>query len=445
MPISRVLVIEPESDIASLWCDELRDQGFDAVPFASDDTPPEHADAVIVDLWSPRAGELVGGLRRSEPALTVIAVSAEESATRAVEAMRFGACDFFVKPISGATLVAALRRAERRGSAPAHVPFAELVGDSAEMKKLRDTLTRIADSTATVLVTGESGTGKELVARALHEASARRAGPFVAINCAAIPESLLESELFGHVKGAFSGATQARVGRLETASGGTLFLDEVGDMPLSIQVKLLRVLQERVVEPVGGNRSLRVDVRVIAATHQNLEDLVAKGSFREDLYYRLNVIPVSVPALRHRLSDLPALCSAFLTRANESRSGAVTSIDPSALDVLRACRWRGNVRELQNLIERLVVLKRRGEIGIEDLPASYRGDTVGSTERDALFGGDLPESGLDLRRALLSLEGMLIGQAMQRSGGNKNRAATLLGLNRTTLVEKLKRMAGETA
>jgi len=329
--------------------------------------------------------------------------------------------------------------------APAAAPWDRLIGNSEAMRDLRALLAQIAHSDSTVLITGESGTGKELVARALHDASPRRRGPFVALNCAAIPENLLESELFGHVKGAFTGATQARVGRFETANGGTHLLDEVGDMPLSLQVKLLRVLQERVIEPVGASRSVRVDVRILAATHQDLEQLVRLGRFREDLYYRLNVIPVQVPALRQRAGDIPVLCSHFLGRANAERAGAVAGVTPDAMELLCRYPWPGNVRELENLIERLVVVKRRGVIGSADLPPAFREAPSPRSEREALLGAELPEAGVDLRETLAALEARLIAEALRRCGGNRNRAAALLRLNRTTLVEKLKRMRMETA
>jgi DNA-binding NtrC family response regulator len=308
-----------------------------------------------------------------------------------------------------------------------------------------------------VLVLGESGTGKELVARALHEGSRRRGRPFIPVHCGAIPESLLESEMFGHVKGAFTGATQAREGRFQLADGGTLFLDEIGEMPIVLQVKLLRALQERCFEPVGGSRTVKVDVRVLAATNRDLDARVADGLFRQDLYYRLNVIPLTVAPLRERREDIPALARHFLERHREARRSSVDDISSDALQCLMAHDWPGNVRELENLVERLVVLKRRGQIEVADLPERYRptrggtGAIISAPRPGAPVGAaattgatlpevELPKDGIDLRGVLASYEERLIQQALERSGGNKNRAAALLGLNRTTLVEKLKRI-----
>jgi len=303
------------------------------------------------------------------------------------------------------------------------------------MRAVLDQIDRVADTDATVLVRGETGTGKEVIARLIHASSTRSSGPFVAVNMAAIPESLAESELFGHVKGAFTGADKARVGRFLSAQRGTLFFDEIGDLPRNLQAKLLRVLQDREVTPVGSSEAVPADVRVVAATHRNLEEMVREGSFREDLFYRLEVVPIQVPPLRARRDDIPALAEHFRREVNVREGRDVPGFAPEVMDRLCAHDWPGNVRELENLVERLVVVAGGREVMSSDLPSHMRLDLV---DLDAGH-LDLPSSGLDLRLLLSQLEDRLIGQALARTGGNKNRAAELLGMNRTTLVEKLRR------
>ncbi len=312
----------------------------------------------------------------------------------------------------------------------------DVVGTSDALVELYQTVDRIADTPCTILVTGESGTGKELVARAVHDASDRHHNAFVAVNCGAIPEALLESELFGHARGAFTGAHAAKIGRIAQANGGTLFLDEIGEMPLSLQVKLLRVLQSREYSPIGEPRVLQADVRIVAATNVDLEEAVRKGLFREDLYYRLNVIHLSVPALRDRLSDVQALALHFL-QLNRERLGRenVREISPAAMKVLSNYGWPGNVRELGNSIERAVLLCRGDVIEPSDLPPKVCG--LGNETRGPQV--NLPDAGVNLRRAVESYENQLIRQALDRCSWNKKQAATMLGLNRTTLVEMLKR------
>jgi DNA-binding NtrC family response regulator len=310
-----------------------------------------------------------------------------------------------------------------------------LIGDAPSIKRLLDLVDKVAPTDSSVLVLGESGTGKELIARALHELSPRANKPLVPINCGAIPENLLESELFGHVKGAFTGAAQSRTGRFEMASGGTIFLDEIGEMSPLLQVKLLRVLQERCIEPVGGSRTLDVDVRVVAATNKDLEAEVEKGTFREDLYYRLNVVELNIPALRERRSDIPNLIRFFNTRLREQRDRGINGVADEALAKLNAYHWPGNVRELENVVERLSVFCNEQVVQLSDLPVKI----LSPRRRDAGTPLDLPEEGMDLREVLNSLEGRLIRQALDRTGWNKNKAALLLRMNRTTLVEKLKK------
>jgi transcriptional regulator with PAS, ATPase and Fis domain len=310
-----------------------------------------------------------------------------------------------------------------------------VIGLSESLVEVYRVIDRVADTTCTVLVTGESGTGKELVARAVHKASPRAPKAFVAVNCGAIPEALLESELFGHARGAFTGAHANKVGRIALAEGGTLFLDEIGEMPMSLQVKLLRVLQAREYSPVGDNRTLKADVRIVAATNVNLEQAVQAGTFREDLYYRLNVIHLTVPALRERPEDVPLLVQHFLKKAKE-RVGRtnIGGVSRAAAQILADYQWPGNVRELENTVERAVLLCQGELIEPKDLPQRLCG--LGVEKR---MSPRLPDLGLDLRNAVESFENQLIRQALERTKWNKKQAASLLGLNRTTLVEMLKR------
>jgi len=310
-----------------------------------------------------------------------------------------------------------------------------VVGLSDSLVDVYRVIDRVADTLCTILITGESGTGKELVAKAVHKQSQRSSKAFVAINCGAIPEALLESELFGHARGAFTGAHANKVGRISLAEGGTLFLDEIGEMPLSLQVKLLRVLQAREYSPVGDNRILKADVRIVAATNVNLEAAVLAGTFREDLYYRLNVIHLAVPALRERSEDVPLLAQHFLSKAKEKMGkGGELEISRAAAQLLSEYQWPGNVRELENTIERAVLLCAGTSIDPKDLPQRVCG--LGTEKR---ITPRLPDTGIDLRNAVESFENQLIRQALERTKWNKKQAATLLGLNRTTLVEMLKR------
>lgn len=321
-----------------------------------------------------------------------------------------------------------------------------LVGESPAIQEIFNTIEKVSQTDSTVLITGESGTGKELIARAIHDNSARTSKPMVVVNCGAIPSELLEAELFGHVKGAFTGATQNRVGRFEMAHGGTLFLDEVGELPLHLQVKLLRVLQTRQFEQVGSNRTVEVDVRIIAATNRDMEDMVAKREFREDLYYRLNVIPVRIPSLRDRKSDIPLLVNHFVQQFNQLTGHAVEAPSGEIMEALLAYDWPGNIRELENLMERLVILKGQGTVDLGDLPhrifqryAEGRPAGAGALSEWEFPRMVLPNSGLDLKAIVDAFENHLIDQALARTNNNKNRASDLLTMNRTTLVEKLRK------
>lgn len=323
-----------------------------------------------------------------------------------------------------------------------------LIGNSSDTEVVRRLIAQVAPSLATVLITGESGTGKEVVARQIHEQSGRK-GPFVAVNCGAIPENLLESELFGHERGAFTGAVSARPGRFEQAKGGTFFLDEIGDMPNVMQVKLLRVLEERTVERVGSAHSIPVDVRLIAATHRDLPRRIEAGKFREDLYYRLSVFPIEITPLRNRPEDVSALVDEFVHRLCAEQSVSL-QISRDAMEILQAYSWRGNVRELANLIERLVVIKPNGVVKGRDLPwpivereeVEPKSTEVLSSRLDpapAGFRVDLPSDGLDLKQYLATIEQDIIHQALVEADGVVQRAAQLLGVGRTTLVEKIRR------
>jgi len=344
-------------------------------------------------------------------------------------------------------------RTRERGQQRGLQLFRSLVGTSRKVHQVRQLMEQVADKDVSVLITGESGTGKEVVARNLHYHSARRDKPFVPVNCGAIPAELLESELFGHEKGAFTGAITARVGRFEMAEGGTLFLDEIGDMPLNMQVKILRVLQERTFERVGSNRTQSADVRIIAATHKHLEDMIESGDFREDLYYRLNVFPIEMPALRERVEDIPLLINELIARMEKEKRG---SLRMNSAAIMSLCRhnWPGNVRELANLVERLAIMHPYGVIGVQELPKKFRyvddydenrpvEDSGMPSAIPGLVGLDapalLPVNGIDLKDYLSNLEKQLIQQALDEAGGVVARAAEKLRIRRTTLVEKVRK------
>jgi DNA-binding NtrC family response regulator len=313
-----------------------------------------------------------------------------------------------------------------------------MVGRSKQMKQVFERIKKVASSDSTIFISGPSGTGKELVANALHNLSNRKAHNMVSVNCGAIPSELLESELFGHEKGAFTGAISSRKGRFEMAHRGSIFLDEIGDMPLLLQVKILRVLQNRVIERVGSNDTTEIDVRIITATHRNLEEAVSEGNFREDLYYRLNVIPIKIPALKERREDIPLIISYFLSKFVSADLRNNIEFDDETLESLISYDWPGNVRELENLIERLVILKGGSLIKISDLPTKFIKLTTPHVDSyKSLI--NLPNEGVDLKQLLSNIEDSLINQALEATGGNKNQASKLLFMNRTTLIEKMKK------
>ena len=407
-------------------------------------------DLVITDLKMPEGDglELLKFVKDMNPDNIVIMMTGFGTVDSAVEAMKYGAFDYITKPmkddlvkltVSRALSFASLQEENvtLRDNLREKYDFGKMLGYSECIKTIFDTIEKVAKSDSTVIIYGESGTGKELVARAIHFNSDRKNFPLIPVNCGAIPEELLESELFGHEKGAFTGAIRNRLGRFELAQGGTIFLDEIGYMSPSLQVKLLRVIQEKQFERIGGVKTINADVRIIAATNQDLELAVAEKRFREDLYYRINVIPIHLPALRERGPDIAILANHFLQKFAQTKKKDVSSISPEAIACLLHYPWPGNVRELENLIEMLVVLKDGNEIVLEDLPLKIR---QFKKEAQSIGSIQIPEDGIDFNELVNQFEKDILLNALEKSSGVKNRAAKLLNLNRTTLVEKLKRL-----
>ena len=398
-------------------------------------------DLVVTDLRMPGNDGLavLRAAMESQQPPAVIVMTAFGSVDSAVEAMRLGATDFVTKPFALSEMEAKVARALRERGTEHRAAMLEererrragrLLGEGAAMRSVRAAIEKVAPTLLPVLLTGESGTGKELAAREIHDASSRRGGAFVPVNCAALSEGVLESELFGHEKGAFTGAVAARRGRFEAASGGTLFLDEVGEIPAPIQVKLLRVLQEKEIERVGSDERVKVDVRIIAATNRNLEAEIAAGRFREDLFYRLNVVRMTMPPLRDRVEDLPALVEAILVRLRTELARPIALTD-DARNLLPTWRWPGNVRELENVLSRAAVLSDGGTIGPDDLrlQAPDHGRPAGASFVD--------QPGRPLEERLEAFERALLVEAMQKESGNQSRAAERLGIKRSTLQYKL--------
>ena len=407
----------------------------------------EDIDLVVTDVMMPKINglEFIKRVKAIRPELVAVVYSAYGNSVMTANLLKAGAFFYLEKPFDLEELDSIIQRGFEHHALQSRsyrsTPNVrnrsriKMIGESPKMMALFELIEKVADSDATVLIQGESGTGKELVAQSIHELSSRRNKNFIPVNCGAIPDELLESELFGHVKGSFTGAVANRVGRFEMADKGTLFLDEIGDMKTSLQVKLLRVLQSRELEPVGATRSKKIDTRIIAATNQNLENLVDEKIFREDLFYRLSVIPIVIPPLRERKEDIPLLVDSFIEKfCRESRRN-VQGFDREAMDALVAFNWPGNIRELENLVERMVVLKGSGMITLQDLPEKYRG-TVRAPRAEAV---PLPNDGICLSSAVEEFENRLILQALEKTGGNKKEAATLLNLKRTTFIEKLKK------
>jgi DNA-binding NtrC family response regulator len=411
-----------------------------------------HFDLVITDLRMPRLDgmDLLAKVRERWPETPVMVITAFGSVESAVEAMKAGAIDYITKPFEEEQIKIAVRRAlelgdlrrentRLRGEIKTRFDFSSIVAESESMRRVIELAGEVAVSNATVLITGESGTGKELLTRAIHLSSPRARGPFLAVNVAAIPDTLLESELFGHEKGAFTGAAERKRGRFEVADGGTIFLDEIGEMSLSLQAKILRVIQEREFERLGGTQSLSTDVRIIAATNQNLRERIRQGRFREDLYYRLNVFPIEIPPLRERPEDVSPLIDHFLARHCAEMGKRIPRIPERTRRLLEAYTWEGNVRELQNAVERAVILLKGDTLEPELLPEWIRGSSAALGVSEANDGGQrlmmLPNAGIRLD----GLERDLLVQAMERANRNKTKAAALLGLTRATLRYRLEK------
>ena len=446
-----LLLVDDEESLRSVVAERLTDEGYQ-VTQASDGEAAVKAldgfafDVIISDLRLPGVDgrQVIEAALTQYPGIIAIVVTGYGTVKDAVDMIKLGAADFIAKPFQFDELMHVLNKAleqRRLASENAYLHqqldqrfgLGSMAGKSAPMRSLFQLIETVAPTTTTILITGETGTGKEMVARAIHQTSPRHRGRFVAINVSAIPETLLDAELFGHARGAFTGAVAMRQGRLEQADGGTLFLDEVGTMPMALQMKMLRVLQEREFERIGENKTIKVDVRIVAATNADLVKMVKEGNFREDLYYRLNVIPVHLAPLRERVEDIPLLVGRFIEKFRPEQS---VTIAQEAMRRLMAFNWPGNVRQLENAVERaLAMIGSRTQIEVGDLPADLQattGDKAGPSV-------DLPEDGLDLSALVAQIEKDLINHALSRTGQNKGAAARLLGLKRTTLVEKLKR------
>ncbi len=453
MASEKILLIDDSTEILENLSDYLISEGYE-ITTASDGTTgismmeKNCYDLILTDMKMPGADgiEVLRYAKEHSPESICIILTGYGTIKNAVEAMKNGAFDYLTKPVKLDEISLTLKRAleyrnlkrenaNLRSQLRKKYQFKNIIGESPAMQEVFETVEKVADTDSTVLILGESGTGKELIARALHYHSYRKDGPFVPVNCAAIPSELLESELFGHEKGAFTSAIRTRIGRFELANGGTLFLDEIGDMNPNLQSKLLRVLQERQFERIGGVKPIKVDIRIISATHQDLKKAVLKKRFREDLYYRLNVIPIEIPPLRERRSDIPLLVHHFIHHFSRSKRKKVTGISDEAMERLMEYDWPGNVRELENMIERMVILTNNEVIDVSDLPERVLPVSSGEISRHL----NIPEEGLSLETALNEFEKELILQALNKSGWVKNKAAQLLQVNRTTLIEKIKR------
>jgi two-component system response regulator PilR (NtrC family) len=437
-----ILVADDEKSMTEFLEIMLNRDGYDVITASSAEEAMdaiEHrgVDLVITDINMPKAGGMAV-LKRSierDKDLPVIMITAFASTDTAVEAMKMGAYDYITKPFRLDEIKLTISKALERRKDKAEIrrlkeettrsySAGDLLGKSEKMQGLFRLIRKVADSKSTVLVTGESGSGKELVAKAIHYLSDRKDKPFMSINCGAMPEQLLESELFGHQKGSFTGAHADKKGLMELADGGTFFLDEIGETPLSVQVKMLRVLQEREFKRVGGVKDIKVDIRVIAATNQDLAELIKAGRFREDLFYRLNIITVNTPPLRERKDDIPILVTKFIEKYSREDSRRITSISSDAMSLLERYNWRGNVRELENVIERAVVLATEPRIETENLPDYIRNPAV-DTAADIIA---VPDDGLDLEAKLAAMEREYLLKALEKSGGRKKEAARLVNL-----------------
>ncbi|OGX09214.1 MAG: Fis family transcriptional regulator [Nitrospirae bacterium RIFCSPLOWO2_12_FULL_63_8] len=448
-----ILVVDDDQDMRALLCDELQERGY-RIAAASDGREAlkklgeEDCAVVLTDLRmrGMQGLELLNEVKRDYPGTNVIIMTAFGSVESAIDAMKHGAYDYVTKPIKNEEMALVMEKAVRdarlrrevqqlRRAVREEFSFHHILGKSKPMREVFDLIRRVADSQTNVLITGESGTGKELAAKAIHFNSDRRGGPFVPVNCAAIPEALLESELFGHMKGAFTDAKGDKRGLFEEANGGTLFLDEISELPVMLQAKLLRAIQEKEIRRVGSTRAVAVDVRIIAATNLSLTDEVKAKRFREDLYYRLNVIEIRMPPLRERREDIPLLVDAFLKKCAEASRKAVKGIGESALALLMDYPWPGNVRELENVIERAVTLTHGEKVVPEDLPPAIHGSRGDRKVIDEAADRTLP---------LDEVEKEYILRILDKTGGNKYQAAQILGIDRKTLYRKLGEIEGKT-
>jgi len=444
-----ILLLDDSSGRSSNLIQILQKKGIDPAIVSSELgarswLEENHCQAIILAAATVQPySSFINDITESQSPVAVVVVACEPSINDAIVAMQAGAADYLEPPLSRSRLDMALVKAGLSPDAAEQPVVAEtgkgcaaIVGTSKRMMQVFSLIKKVSDADTTVLVRGESGTGKELIAQALHYEGTRRGGPFVPVNCGAIPGELLESELFGHEKGAFTHAIRTRIGRFELADGGTVFLDEISEMSPMLQVKLLRVLQEKQFERIGGTKTIRSDFRIVAATNRDLEQEVKDGRFREDLYYRLNVIPIDAPPLRERTQDIPLLVNHFVARFNHTRRKKIKRVDESVMARLVRYSWPGNVRELENMVERMVILSAGEFITSEDLPERLM-DTVGP---EVLEVEEIPARGFSLNTIVSDFERRLILQALEQTSWVKNRAAKLLNVNRTTLIEKMKRL-----
>jgi len=453
--MQRILVIDDEPSIRELLKDFFTGKGFEVTTSQDGETAlallkENKFDLLLLDLMMPGMNglDVLRAITSDNLIIPAIMITAYASVSTAVEAMKLGAFDYITKPfvledvyltVKRALDVSKLQEENFRLKKELKKKFSthKIIGNSLPIQEVIRFIDKIADTDSTVLVTGESGTGKELVAKTIHYNSSRARNNFVPLNCAAIPKDILESELFGHEKGAFTGAVTTRIGRFELASNGTLFLDEIGELAPALQVKLLRVLQEKEFERVGGIKTIKVNVRIIAATNRDLEKAVKEGTFREDLYYRLNVIPLHLPPLRKMKEDIPLLVEHFISELSKSKKKEPPRISRETMDCLVNYKWPGNVRELENLIERLIILKEGDTITPSELPERFIENR--HMTRAGAKSKLLSSEGVDLNLVLDEMENNMIIQALEMSKGVKSKAASLLGLNRTTLIEKMKK------
>lgn len=451
--MSRVLVVDDEANLRKVLAAMLRKDGYEVSVTADGEQAlaefqKNGADIVVTDLVMPKLGgmELLKAVNAQRPDVPVIIITAHGTVDNAVEAIKRGAFDYITKPFEHAEIQAVVAKAARTQAANQDRMTLEgkarnaIIGTSAEMQEIFKIIDKVADTPSTVLITGESGTGKELIATALHDGSSRRDKPLIRINCAAIPKDLMESELFGYERGAFTGAVTSKPGRFELADGGTLFLDEVGEIPLEMQVKLLRVLQESEFERVGGIKTTRVDVRLIAATNRDLKKEVEANRFRGDLFFRINVVPLVLPPLRDRAGDIPVLVTHFIEKFNKRLNKRITGISDEALALLKGYAWPGNIRELENMMERVIVFADGPQIIAKDLPDTVRGTaaTPGLTTPEASPAPGETSLKDAVRLAQAEVEKAMIIKALEATSGNVTRAAKLLQISRKSLQTKMK-------